>query len=145
LDKEYTITIVHGSMVEYLWEQIEPMVDKVTEKAPEDIVASKVKEKLLSGEDVLMTIMDGMTVVGAVTLTVRTLDSGTKALYMPFVCGTDLENWIAQGFKIVIAVAKQYGCTELRGVSARKGWMRYMQDYGWEEVFTTVRRRIGED
>ena len=131
-------------MVEILWDQIEPLLGLVADKAPDDIVPDVVKKKLLAGDEALMIIQQADIIVGIVVLTVRTLDSGVKALFLPIVAGSDIDNWMNEGFAVIFKVAKQYGCTELRGVSARAGWMRKLKDYGWEEVFTTVRCGLGE-
>ena len=131
-------------MVDILWDQVEPLLSMVSEKAPEDIVPEVTRKRLMAGDEALMVIQDADLIVGVVVLTVRTLDSGVKALFLPIVAGTDIDNWMHEGFQIVFKIAKQYGCTELRGVSARSGWMRKLKDYGWEEVFTTVRCGLGD-
>ena len=144
MDKNYTILVVHASMINLIWHQVEPIVNRVVEKAPYDMNMEKIRERLVSGEDALMTISDGPIIIGVVVLTVRTLDSGVRVLLLPVVGGDDIDNWMDDGFIIVFAIAKQHGCTELRGLSARKGWLKKMSNYGWEEVFTTVRCPIGE-
>lgn len=144
MDKEYTITVVHQSLIDIIWDQVGPIVDRVVEKAPLDMSTEKVKERLVSGEDALMAVYDGVTIIGIVVLTVRVLDAGTRVLLLPVVGGDDIDNWMDKGFKLIFGIAKQYNCTELRGLSARKGWLRKMSNYGWEEVFTTVRLPIGE-
>lgn len=37
--------------------------------------------------------------------------------------------------------AKQYGCTDIR-LSGRKGWLKALQNDGWELKFTTMSKRI---
>lgn len=139
---KYAISVVHATMIPVIWDEVLPIIMRVVEKAPDDIDPPTVLKELMANNQALMTISDGSTIVGAVTIVYRVLDSGVKTLYLPIVAGDDLDGWMDDGFNIIIAIAKNLGCTELRGLSARKGWMRKLQQYGWEECFTTVRCAI---
>jgi hypothetical protein len=56
-----------------------------------------------------------------------------------------MEFWKDDFLKLAEALGKDYACSELRGMAARKGWLPKLKPYGWEEVFTTVRYKFGED
>lgn len=66
-------------------------------------------------------------------------------LYIPITAGSDLDEWMDEFLEIAAAVARDYECVELRGLAARQGWLKKLKPYGWEEVFTTIRYRIGEE
>ena len=131
-------------MIDLIWDQVEPLLGKVIEKAPDDIVASIVYDDLKAGTKMLVAISRGPDIIAINILDVKVLDSGVRCLYIPIIAGTEMENWLDRMHEVAKAVAKEYNCTELRGLAVRKGWMTKLKPYGWEELFTTVRCPIGE-
>ena len=144
LSDKLTISAVPSNLIDLVWDQVEPLIDKVVEKAPGEIVTSLVKERLLANDELLMLVSEGDKVIAANVVTVRTLDSGVRALYIPIVGGSRMNEWMSDFLSQVELLAKDYNCTELRGLAARKGWLSKLKPYGWEEVYTTVRYKIGE-
>ena len=131
---DLTLAAVPASLIDLLWDQIAPFIDMVADKAPDDIVTSKVKENCQAGSNIVaVNILD-----------VKTLDSGMKVLYIPIIGGAELDNWSEDFMKLATEIAKDFGCSELRGMAVRKGWMTKLKPLGWEEMFTTVRCKIGE-
>ena len=144
MDKDLIISAVSCSMIELIWDQVKPFIKMVEVKSPEDIVESVVKEELLNGNQLLVIIYRGSDIVAINVLDVRTLDSGIKVLYIPITAGSEMELWIDKFLEIAISIAKDYDCVELRGLAIRNGWLRKLKPYGWEEMFTTIRYKIGE-
>lgn len=142
--KELTITTVHSSMINIIWDKVEPLIKMVEQKSPEDIVSEVTKQELIKGNLVLVTISRGSDIIAIHILDVRTLDSGIKVLYIPIIAGSEMELWMDDFLEILVAIAKNYGCAELRGLAVRNGWLRKLKPYGWEELFTTIRYKIGE-
>lgn len=141
---DLTITTVHSSMINIIWDKVEPLIKMVEQKSPEDIVSEVTKQELIKGNLVLATISRGSDIIAIHVLDVRTLDSGTKILYIPIIAGSEMELWMDDFLEILVAIAKNYGCAELRGLAVRDGWLRKLKPYGWEEIFTTIRYKIGE-
>jgi hypothetical protein len=131
-------------MVELIWDQMMPLVELVAEKAPQDIVVSAVRENLLAGTMMAVIVYREQTIIAVNVLDVKTLDSGIKVLYVPIIGGAELDLWAEDFMTLLKAVAKDYGCSELRGMAVRKGWMTKLKPLGWEEMFTTVRCKLGE-
>ena len=130
--------------VELVWEKVEPLVRMVEQKAPYDIDVGIVKERLLMGQTMLITISRGSEVIAINIVDVKMLDTGVKALFIPITAGREMELWLDRFMEIAIAIAKDHGCSELRGLASRDGWLRKLKPYGWEPVFTTIRCDIGE-
>lgn len=55
-----------------------------------------------------------------------------------------MNEWMDRFLDIVKAIAKDFNCTELRGIAARKGWMRKLKPLGWSEVSTIIKCDVGE-
>lgn len=135
---------IPANAIDLLWDKVLPFVKMVEEKAPYDIDIGIVKERLQMGQTMLITISRGSDIVAINIVDVKMLDTGVKALFIPITAGGEMDLWLDKFMDIAIAIAKDYGCSELRGLASRDGWLRKLKPYGWEPVFTTIRCDIGE-
>jgi len=142
--EELIIASVPATMIDLIWDKVEPLLQLVVDKSPEDIVAEVTKEELLKGNLLLVTISRGAELIAINVLDIRTLDSGIKALYICITAGSEMDLWMDKILEFGIAVAKEHNCVELRGFAVRNGWVRKLKPYGWEELFVTLRYKIGE-
>ena len=141
---DFVIGAVPATMIDLVWDRVEPLIRMVEEKS-DDVCSDVVKSNLKNGDQLLVTISCGAKILAINVLDVRTMDTGVKVLYIPITAGSDMEDWLERFLEIATAIAKDYGCTELRGLAVRNGWIRKLKPYGWEELFTTIRYKIGED
>lgn len=141
---DYQFTIVPIPLISHIWDKVLPLIEDVVDKAPDDLNADNCLDSLLSFNSILVTVTKGNELIAVNTLRIQELESGTKALYIPITSGTELEGWMPKFLEFAEGLGKEYGCSELRGLAARKGWQRKLKPHGWEEVFTTIRYRFGE-
>lgn len=141
---DLTIAIVPMNMIDLVWPQVVPILDRVVEKAPDDLVPSVVYDQLISGFSTLMTISRGPKVIAINVFDIKVLDSGLRTMYVPITAGDEMEVWLEPAHEIAIEIAKYHKCSELRGIATRKGWMRKLKSLGWEELFMTIRCPIGD-
>ena len=141
---ELVISAVPCTMIDMIWDKVEPLVQLVVEKSPEDIVSEVTKDHLVNGDLLLITISRGSDIIAINVLDIRTLDSGIKALYVCITSGSEMSLWMDNFLEFVIAIAKSHNCIEIRGFAVRNGWIRKLKPYGWEELFVTLRYKIGE-
>ena len=142
LFKPYAIGAVPANMIDLIWDRVEPLIKTVEEKAPDDISLEVVRERLLSGNNLLVTVSSGPEIIAVNVIDIKELDTGMKILYIPITAGTDMENWIREFLDIAKAIALDHGCDELRGMAVRDGWLKKLKPYGWEPMFTTVRCKV---
>lgn len=134
-----TIASVPSNLIDLVWDQMVPILDMCIRKAPDDLVASVVYEQLKTNNSMLLMVYRGPKVIAINVLDIKVLDSGVRVLYIPIIAGSEMDVWLEEAHRICVQIAKDYNCTELRGIAVRKGWMSKLQPYGWEEMFTTVR------
>ena len=142
---KYTISAIPCTLVELLWPQLEPHIQRATDLVPFETYTAAIKERLLSADTMALTVSIGTDIIAVITLEVREFDTGNKALFMPIVGGNEMFEWFDQCMSVIEAIAKDMGCQELRGLAARSGWMRVLKDKGWSEVYVTVRRPLSGD
>lgn len=143
MTNDLIIGAVPVNLVEVIWDKVEPLVQMVVDKS-DDIDKTIVKERLIEGTNLLVTISRGPEVIAINVLDVKFTDSGIKYLAIPITAGAELDAWMEEFLKVAEAIAKDYGCSELRGFAVRNGWLKKLKPHGWEEMFTTIRYKIGE-
>ena len=142
---KYIIAAVPATMIELVWDKVTPHIDRVIEVAHGELTRESLFKRLISGNTLLITISLGADIVACNTLEVRTFDSGTKALFIPVVGGYDLDEWMPEFLVIAKAIAKDYECTELRGLAVRPGWTKKLKPHGWENVHMVIKCDLGEE
>ena len=138
------IAAVPHELLGMLWPKAVKHIERVVAKAPDEITIEKLHERLLSGNSMLVVICDEQEVIAANILEVRTFDTGIRSLYIPITGGNRLDEWMEDFLNVCKAIAKDFKCTQLRGLAVRKGWMRKLEPLGWEEVHTVIKCEIGE-
>ena len=127
------------TMILLIWERVVPLLELSIALAHGEVTINTLKQKLLRGEALLITVSRGADIIAVNTVEVRHFESGLKALYIPLIGGTEMEEWMDRFLNIVSAIGKDLGCTELRGIAARKGWIRKLKPRGWSEVSTIIK------
>lgn len=139
-----TIAAVPVEMLGIVWPLAAPHIERVIQKAPDEITMDALYKRVTSSNSLLVVICDGKDVIAANILEVRTFDTGIRSLYIPITGGDRLNEWMVDFLTVCKAIAKDYKCTQLRGLAVRKGWMRKLEPLGWEEVHTVIKCEIGE-
>jgi len=139
---ELSISAIPANLINQVWGQVKPLLERVTEKAPDDVSVYAVRERLYAGSTVLVTISEGDTIVAINTLTVETLDSGMKVLFIPITAGDRMDEWLERFLDVARDIARDHGCEELRGLSVRKGWMRVLKEHGWAESHVIIKCKV---
>lgn len=144
MDK-YLIAVVPMTMIELVWAKVIPHLQRVVDVAHGEITLETVKNRLISGKSLLVTISQGDQIIAINTLELRVMDSGLRAMFIPITGGDDLDGWMPQFLVMANAIAKDYQCTELRGLSVRAGWMKKLSVFGWENVHMVIRCPVSND
>lgn len=139
MDNYCIFAAVPITLVDFLWSKMEPYLINVVEVSHNEITLDSLKNRLLSGDTMAVLVISDKEIIAVNMLEIRIFDSGIRAMYIPVVGGTNMDKWADRFLEFAKAVAKDLDCTELRGLAARKGWVRYLADKGWEEVNVALR------
>lgn len=127
------------TLLDHVWDKCIPHLEKVIKKSPTELSLKTIRESLEKGSQMLFTISDGPEVVAVNIVEKVDFPTGLSVLSIPITGGTRMDEWLERFLKIASALAEDMGCTELRGMAVRKGWLRKLEGYGWEPVFTVIR------
>ena len=139
---DYIIAAVPVTLIDVVWSQCIKHIERVVERSHGELTLESVKEKLLKGNALLVTINKGSEIVAVNTMEVRIFESGVRAMYIPITGGDDLDGWQEQFEKVAGAIAKDFNCTELRALAVRRGWEKKLIPSGWENVHMVMRKQI---
>lgn len=135
---QYIVAPVPITLVNVLWPQMVPHLQRVVNVANGEISLQSIKTSLLLGQSMIMAICKNEEIVAVVTAEKRTFESGKSALFLPIVGGDELDCWMHQVLELSKLIAKDLGCDVIRGLGARKGWIRKLKDEGWIEAYSVL-------
>jgi len=127
-------------MVDLIWDKCIPHLERVIEKAPNDISLESMKSNLLETKTLMVTISEGTEVIAVNIMETCTYETGYKVLFIPITGGDRMNEWLADFLKIAHQIARDYGCAELRGISARKGWVKALNsaEQDWKVIHEVI-------
>ena len=112
---KYSIVAVPTTMVDLLWHQMEQFIQLVVDVSHDEITCDSVKSAAKAGDLLLVPICDGPVIIAVNVLEIRTFESGKKVLCIPVVGGTNMMEWKDEFLTYMHSIARDFGCTELRG------------------------------
>jgi len=118
------MTLVPINLICPIWELILPHVELLVNKNPDELTADGIKNRLLDGSESLLTITDQEDIIAIVTVQVHTYDTGKKALCILLTGGEDSVMWQEELTAEMDNLAKHFGCFQIKGLGARRGWVR---------------------
>lgn len=139
MSDKYRVVIVPTEMVELIWDKTIPHMQRAVDKSHGDVTMESVKRNLVIGKTLLVVITDGADIVAVNTLQIQTLESGVRVLIALVIGGHEVDSWTEQFLEVMKLIAKEHGCTELRGGAVRKGWLKKLEQFGWENAYMTIR------
>lgn len=134
----YKLAAIPQTLVEPIWAQLEPHIARVVSIVDEETTIEVVKEKAISGDVLLLSVCKGTDIIAVLTMDIRDFDTGMKALYIPMLAGDEFFEWFDQAFTVVKAIAKDFGCSQIRA-AGRRGWTKALKPHGWEEQYTIIK------
>jgi hypothetical protein len=139
-----TISAVPVSMIDIVWHQLAPLLEKPIELCKDETSLEYVYGFLKAGSLMALIVSENDKIVAVNVLRIDTFDNGNKLLFIVLVGGERIDEW---GYQVLDAekdIAKSLGCVELRGCAARHGWLRKLNKTAWQEVHTVIKLKLGD-
>jgi len=139
---EYNFTVVPMNLILVLWDQLVPHLFPVVEVGNGEITLESIKARAMSNSSIIITVTLDDEIVAVTTAEVVTYDSGLRSLLIPVIGGKGLFDWGEDWWSMHVALAKDLGCTELRGLAVRSGWMKILKERGWVENHVVITHKL---
>jgi hypothetical protein len=141
---KYRFEILHPYTMIKKWDELLIHIERVVRVSNNEFSAESIKQRILSNNGMMMVVYEDEQIKAVNTAEVVTFDSGKRALMIPIFEGDDLFTWGPSWLEMLVDIAKEYNCTELRGLAVRGGWSRALKHYGWRANYEVITMPIGE-
>jgi hypothetical protein len=142
---EYVIAAIPPEVLDLAWPEAAPFIKLATDISHNEATVETVRKRVYEGSAILLVVYKEGKIIAAITGEVREFDTGVRALFWPIVGGREMDLWFEPMYEAMLTVAKSAGCTEMRGIAVRNGWLKRLKNYGWEEVSISVRCPIEQE
>lgn len=137
------ITAIPLAAVEYVWSDVEPMLEKATNTSGGRYNTIAVLDALLKGDIALWVVLDEATPVAAMTTRVTQFPNGRRSLAIDWIGGGRMKEWLPLVQETFVRYARDNGCTEIQGFG-RKGWERVLRTYGWKPEYIAYKMDLSD-
>ena len=138
----YSIAAVPRPLVDVVWHQVEPILQRVVDFVPDELSCEDIRTKLLIDENLLLTINNGSTICAVAILEIVEYSDRLKALFMKALAGDGFDEWADQLESVLDALAKDFECNQIRMTGVRKGWIKKLAPYGWTESYVIMKKEV---
>jgi hypothetical protein len=141
---KYRFEVLHPYTIIQRWDDLLPSIERVVKVSNDEFTAESIKARAISGNSLMIAVLNDAEIIAVTTAEVVTYDSGLKSLLIPIFAGNGMMEWGKELLELYASIALQLGCNELRGLAVRGGWMRVLKDFGWKEGYTVIKMPLGE-
>ena len=146
---KYNFASIPVNLVDVMWDQMESHLQLAVDEGDEEVSIEEVYNGLISGQEMAIIVAVGSDIVACITISTFVYRTGLKVLNMPLVGGTNSEmlDWMPELIAVLEIIAKELGCTQIRGYCARRGWGKVMGQHmpkRWHRVHETYKLNVGE-
>ena len=135
---DLNLSAVPPSLIDVIYPMVEYQINRVIDRAQNDISSETIKKRLKSGETMMIIINDEDEIIAVNILEVTEFETGHRALYIPITAGERMSEWLDDFLKMAMDIAKDLKCNELRGISCRPGWIKALKSHGWYNINTVI-------
>jgi hypothetical protein len=143
--KRFRFEVLHPYTILKIWDALLPHIERVVAIGHGEFSADSIKQRIMNNMGLMVAVYDGATIVAINTAEVVTYDSGLKSLLVPIFAGDGLREWGEDWLELHKDMAIEFGCSEVRGLAIRDGWIRLLKDYGFSETYAVITMPVGEE
>ena len=118
-----------------MWDQVKHHIEAALYYTKGEIAAEDIKEKLLTGEDLLLLAIEDGILASIVCEIVQT--ATIKVCHIVACGGVRADVWLDRWNEIIVPLAKEQDCQRI-SLSGRKGWEKKLGKYGFKHAYTTL-------
>ena len=135
-----SIVFVRADDIGAVWPMFKRHAEKVVPLTRKRRCYTGLLMDLMKSSENLWLAMDGGEVIGFCTSAVVPYDEITL-LQVRMLAGDRFDEWIDQMHDVLEDFARENGCGGMELIG-RRGWVRKLDRFGWNEAFTTVEKRF---
>lgn len=142
-DSQISIAAVKPIMLDLVWPIVSPLIEKAIHHSNGELSVDTIKEQVLSGALLLLTVADGDGVIAALTLEKRNFPTGKTIVNIVTAGGSNMDIWMDKVLEAIEKVTEEMGCDELY-IVGRAGWQKALQKKGFTVSHTVLTKKLGD-
>ena len=120
-----------------VWEPVSELLGPACERSFKQDSIQTLRASLMKGKDGLFVILDDDQLIGAVTYTVTDYDTGLRILDINYAGGVAMDTQMDAVIEMFHRLKTGFMCDRVR-ITGRKGWIRYMKQFGFTDTHYSV-------
>jgi hypothetical protein len=121
------IRVIPPEEVDYHWAEVAKLLQPVIDISYGEVTLEGIHDRLLSMQEMLLGAFNEDHLTCVCVLGITQFETGKRALQLPYVGGSGIEEWLASGFDVIKDIARKTGCTHIRGCG-RAGWGKVLPE-----------------
>ena len=120
------------------WPRCVDHISRACDSTNGEMTIATNRDSVMKGDSWLIVVEDEYNnVLAAMTSHLMVCDTGLRILVIPSVGGDHMDEWADEFIDFVKQMRDMLLCDRIRG-GGRKGWLRYLKQYGFREEYTVV-------
>jgi hypothetical protein len=136
------ISAIKKELIPLVWHTVEDRIKDAIQYSNGEMSIEHAKKDILSGEMMLILVMDDDVVIGVITGEKRYFPTGKTILNMTTAGGKDCESWFKELGPALDKIAIENDCEEIY-IVGRPAWQKLLKEYGYSHVHTIVGKKVG--
>jgi len=120
-----------------IWDRVAEFLGPACDASHGQETLGTARQSLMKGVDGLFVVLDGEEIIGAVTYHVNEFDTGLRLLDIPLAGGVDMDSQMGAVIGMFQHLKQAFMCDRVR-ITGRKGWVRYMKQFGFVDTHYSV-------
>jgi hypothetical protein len=138
MDKDHIrANVVEPKDLPPIWDEVAELLGPACDTSFGQDTIKTLRASLMSGNEGLFVIEDGGDIIGAVTYEVICYDTGLRVLAINYAGGVAMDSQMPAVIEMFHALKRHFMCDRVR-ITGRKGWIRYMKQFGFTETHYSV-------
>ena len=120
-----------------IWEEVAELLGPACEHSFGQDTIQTLRASIMSGKEGLFVVETLHDIIGAVTYEVVCYDTGLRVLAINYAGGVAMDSQMPAVIDMFHALKRHFMCDRVR-ITGRKGWIRYMKQFGFTDTHYLV-------
>lgn len=130
-------SVVEPKDLPAIWGQISELLERACERSFDQDTIGTLRADLMTGRSGLFVVTDGPDIIGAVAYDVTDYPTGLRVLNINYAGGVAMDTQMPSVIEMFHLLKSRLMCDRVK-ITGRKGWIRYMQQFGFKPTHYSV-------
>jgi hypothetical protein len=134
---QITASVVEPQNLPVVWDDVAELLEPACDRSHGQETIQTLRASLMRGSEGLFIVKDGDDIIGAVTYQTTDYDTGLRLLDINYAGGVAMGTQMPAVIDMFNTLKSAFMCDRVR-ITGRKGWVRYMKQFGFKPTHYSV-------